>query len=313
MLLSQIKIILVLLILCGLKSASAIPATLYCTTLNPTGLIILDLSTAKEIRLTTGHVDHIAKGMDGYIAVTHDDSIEIFHHAVGFPTIKRIRPVLIGWVNLNLVFRSNNRVYTLDIATGKIRAFFLQSHIRSVCAVKKNVLVVEEHDAFTLFSLFDPDHKIIHQWKNMDGTPASDPLVKDNRWIVLEMYKEGELTHLCIIDTQLKTQSYLIVNNWGLSAGHTSKEIIICRPKQKTVSTKGETTEVISLNLETLKIHSITSILGVHNLVGLSNDNKWLLTQIFPTEVGPGILYATRLSDKKTRMLRHEVYEAFLF
>lgn len=310
---SQVTGILTLLALCcGICNADSIPATLYCTTLGPTGLIILDLSTGKESRLTTGHVDHIAKGEDGYIAITHDDRIEAFHYKKRVGVIEQTAPDLVGWLDDSLVFRSKGKVYTLNTATGKVQPSFLNSYARSVCMVNKRILVVEEHEAFTILSLFNPNHRLIYQWKNTKGTPASEPLVKDDRWIVLEIYKEGELTPLWIVDTRLKAQSYFAVENWGLADGHIPKEIVICRPKREVSTGNVGTTEVVSLNLETAKTHTITGIAGIHSLVGLSNDGNWLLTQTFPAEVGPGDLNAIRLSDKKMTILRHQVYHCFL-
>lgn len=129
---------------------------------------------------------------------------------------------------------------------------------------------------------------------------------------MLDVHKEGELTPLWVVDTRLKAQSHFQVENWGFDAGHIPNEIVICRPKRKTAIEKVETTEVLSLNLETLKTHAITEIAGIHTLVGLSNDDNWLLTQTFSAEVGPGDLNATRLSDKKTKVVRNQVYNCFL-
>jgi hypothetical protein len=251
-------------------------------------------------------------GNNGYLAVCTDRAVEIYRYRKRVRVLPQSNIELVGWDRNRLLFRNENSLHFLDVGTGQVTSAPFPPIVVAIQTFPKGVLYVERHAADTVVTMRDMNNRQLHEWK-VEANCANFPDLAciGKRYFLLQLSSRQGKEFIWILDTQTGTQKRFEYANFnmGFCSGNSQNELLIGLPNvydKRTGSIKSS--RFISVDLNTLRRHTLLLYPGELNLIGLSDDAAWLVTLKPYAEVGPGRLISIRISNAQAHTLQENVY-----
>ena len=309
--------------------ASQIPAArFYCSTASPLGATYTDLKAGIHLRLPVPFVidiDGMLAGPAGYLALTGEDKLAIYHDGRHILTVKAPQARLIGWIHQRLVFRErDSQTRGLDVRTGKVVQTRLPPGLVDLGAVHGDTYQIEQRGTTVIGTSFGKGRAKKRSWAAARRNCGFCSTARiGNRYLVLELHQltraaDGSWAsdtirapQLWVIDFATGRQRRLAVRRFtlGFCVGRIPAEMLLGLPAAVSKDGHVAYSRVVAVDLRTLRQRTLLRKKGALDLVGLSDDGRWLLATQGRAEVGSGSLLAVHLSDGSERVLQKGVYD----
>lgn len=298
---------------------------LYCSTANPLGVVYIDMKTGRGQRLFRDPVYMLSGGPRSWVAaLRYGGRIEIFKGGklVRLLKLRHADNSLIGWTGNALLYRSENRIYALDVARGGTKPLgFLNNLVYANPAGSGWVAVSQSGRKMDVDLYSGNKIRPAYSWSMKSTGRFWNSTVVGNRYLAVWVrehdsngnYLKDRLLLFDLIDRRQWEMPSRPCE--GISRGRSSAELLVAYTQ---TSPPWEAAKIIveAIHLPDLSTKKLVSVNVVGaDLGGVTADGKWLVMYAAYPDSGPGHpgkVFAVRLKDGYRRVVRENVYDYVL-